>query len=501
MAIVFPCPHCGATQSVNDDETATQCQFCGNSITVPEALRPKNAAPAPTPAVPQAISFAGLAGFPGMSGLPLNLDINKLRALGHAVRAGDKAQAAQLYQDIFGVDSAQAQQMVEAMLAHHGAVFQMSLPPIIQTGNVPPVFQMGSPPPAQPAAAYTIPAPGYITPATPMMVTGQRSGGRSGAACITIGLVLLVTVIVAGAILAAVLFSTPGALSGVTGLFNQASNQYPRVVMTFGGKGSGQGLFSEPRSIAVDGDGAIYVADYSDGRVQVFDSQGKFARQFKITDEAHPYVMALATGAGGKLYAVVSGGLYAYDRATGKSLGKVDLGSSLDANLFNFTDVAIRPGGGLAAASFSDQDNVLMLNSDLQTERVITDAISQVSGNPELDMHLAIDGRDGVFLLGTFANAVFHYDANGQFANRFGSEGGQTGQFEAPSDIAVDGQGQVYVSDDKGIQVFWPDGHYLSTIGMPDQAYLFGMTFDVQGALYAISNNGQVYKILVAPPK
>jgi hypothetical protein len=149
MAIVFPCPNCGATQSVNDDETSTQCQFCGNSITVPEALRPKNAAPAPTPAMPQAIPYAGLTGFPGLSGLPVNLDINKLRDLGHAIRSGDRNQAAQIYQAIFGVDAAQAQQMVDAMLAHHGATFRMNLPPVIQMGGAPPVMQIGNPPPAQ----------------------------------------------------------------------------------------------------------------------------------------------------------------------------------------------------------------------------------------------------------------------------------------------------------------------------------------------------------------
>jgi hypothetical protein len=208
--------------------------------------------------------------------------------------------------------------------------------------------------------------------------------------------------------------------------------------------------------------------------------------------------MALAAG-GGKLYAVVSGGLYAYDSKTGKALGAVDVGGNL--GILNFTDVASRPGGGLAAASFVGDDNLVLLNSDLQFDRVITDVISQVSGNPELDMRVGIDGRDNIFVLGTFNNGVFHYGPNGQYANRFGSEGGANGQFQAPSDIAVDQQGQVYVSDDKGIQVFSSDGRYLSTLGVPDQGYVFGMTFDAQGALYLICNNGKVYKFLLAAPK
>jgi DNA-binding beta-propeller fold protein YncE len=333
-----------------------------------------------------------------------------------------------------------------------------------------------------------------------MMVTRQR-GGRSVTGCISLAVGLLVAVIVAGGVLSSVLFSTPGLMSSVTGLFNQATNEYPRVIMTFGGKGSGQGLFSDPRTIAVDDSGHIYVGDYSDGRVQVFDPQGKYIRQFKLTGEEQPYLMSLAAGPGSQLYAVVSGSLYAYDGSTGKSLGKVEVNSGSDFDIYNFTDVAARPGGGLVAASFAASDNLVLLNGDLEFERVITDAISHISGNPELDMRLGVDDGGGIFILGTFNSAVFHYTDDGQYRNRFGSEGGSSGQFQAPSDIAVDGQGQAYVADDKGIQVFAPDGRYLATIGLPDQAYAFGMTFDAQGALYVVGNSGKVYKILVAAPK
>jgi sugar lactone lactonase YvrE len=81
-----------------------------------------------------------------------------------------------------------------------------------------------------------------------------------------------------------------------------------------------------------------------------------------------------------------------------------------------------------------------------------------------------------------------------------GSQGGASSQFQAPGEVAVDGRGQVYVSDDKGIQIFSPDSRYMSVIRMPDLALVFGMAFDQLGALYAVANNGKVYKILLAPP-
>jgi sugar lactone lactonase YvrE len=80
------------------------------------------------------------------------------------------------------------------------------------------------------------------------------------------------------------------------------------------------------------------------------------------------------------------------------------------------------------------------------------------------------------------------------------SQGGASSQFQAPGEVAVDGQGQVCVSDDKGIQIFAPDGRYLSVIRLPDLALVFEMAFDQLGALYAVANNGKVYKILLAPP-
>ena len=46
------------------------------------------------------------------------------------------------------------------------------------------------------------------------------------------------------------------------------------LVLEFGGKGTGPGLLDDPRRIAVDGSGHLWVADYGDGRLQEFDPPG-----------------------------------------------------------------------------------------------------------------------------------------------------------------------------------------------------------------------------------
>ena len=51
---------------------------------------------------------------------------------------------------------------------------------------------------------------------------------------------------------------------------------------SWGDRGKGPGQFHTPHSIAVDARGLVYVADRSNRRVQVFDGEGNFQRQFTI---------------------------------------------------------------------------------------------------------------------------------------------------------------------------------------------------------------------------
>jgi peptidylamidoglycolate lyase len=51
-------------------------------------------------------------------------------------------------------------------------------------------------------------------------------------------------------------------------------------VTWWGGKGTEPGKFDEPHSIAIDGDGRLYVGDRRNKRVQVFDQKGKFLKEW-----------------------------------------------------------------------------------------------------------------------------------------------------------------------------------------------------------------------------
>lgn len=57
---------------------------------------------------------------------------------------------------------------------------------------------------------------------------------------------------------------------------------------SWGEPGSGPGQFKVPHSIAVDSSGRVYVADRGNRRIQVFDGEGNFLRQFTIDVPVDP---------------------------------------------------------------------------------------------------------------------------------------------------------------------------------------------------------------------
>jgi streptogramin lyase len=262
---------------------------------------------------------------------------------------------------------------------------------------------------------------------------------------------------------------------------------YTQPDLAFGSEGTGPGRFKDARSIAVDTQGRIYVAEYSGGRVQVFDSTGKFQTQWMV--DAKTPLRGMTCDRKGTVYIVQGGQIARYEGATGKSLGTTGAGGG------RFDDVAATLDGGLVAFSYQSRDDIVRLDSTGQTTKVIRAAISGQTDRSELNMRVAADGTGNVYALGTFNNAVFKFTADGRFVTQFGSDGDEQGQFRAPSAIAVDNQGRVYISDFKGVQVFDSNGRYLDLIKVKGAAS--GLAFNDRNELFVVART-QVYKFVLS---
>ena len=262
------------------------------------------------------------------------------------------------------------------------------------------------------------------------------------------------------------------------------------VLFDVGKEGIGPGMFNDARSIAVDGAGRIYVGEYTGGRIQVFDPDGKFVTQWSIGDRK-TLLRGLAADRKGTVYVVEGGRIDRYRGETGEKLGQV----AYERN--GFDDVTTGADGSLVAAWQSNRDDIVVFDANGKAVRTIPEAISGASGDAELSMRVAVDGAGYIYALGRFNNGVFKFARDGKFMTRFGSDGDQSGQFRAPYSIAVDGYGRVYVGDMKGIQVFDANGRYLTLINVKNIA--FGMVFNEKNELFVVARD-HVAKYSVPAP-
>ena len=67
-------------------------------------------------------------------------------------------------------------------------------------------------------------------------------------------------------------------------------NKYGNVLLGWGMKGSGPGQFDLPHSIAIDDD-LVYVGDRENTRIQIFDLNGRYLREWKV---GHPFGLFIA---------------------------------------------------------------------------------------------------------------------------------------------------------------------------------------------------------------
>jgi hypothetical protein len=91
--------------------------------------------------------------------------------------------------------------------------------------------------------------------------------------------------------------------------------------MVFGSEGNQPGKFDDVRSIAIDNQGNIVVADYTIGWFNKFDAEGNFMQLIQVGDpEANEdyYIPGIATDQPGYLYVATGGQILKYNAATGE---------------------------------------------------------------------------------------------------------------------------------------------------------------------------------------
>lgn len=106
-----------------------------------------------------------------------------------------------------------------------------------------------------------------------------------------------------------------------------------RYLLSWGKKGTGQGEFNTPHSVAVDSKGTVYVSDRENNRIQIFDANGKFLRQWThlgatqnvyITPQDEMWIITHRNNIENLTYDTLAGRIMRIDLATGRILGSME---------------------------------------------------------------------------------------------------------------------------------------------------------------------------------
>jgi tripartite motif-containing protein 71 len=224
-----------------------------------------------------------------------------------------------------------------------------------------------------------------------------------------------------------------------------------KFILMWGSPGSGEGQFSitvpDEGRLAVDAQGNVLVLDVSNGRVQKFDSNGKFLTQWGTSGKGDgQFIEAsdIAIDQQNNVYVVdyQNRVVQKFDE-NGKFLlrwGKTGLEDGEFAGLFS---VAIDPDGNVLVA-----DEVGRIQKfDRDGKFLLKIPLEKIDDRSIDTWNIAIDTQGNIYVADNGGIRIVKFNRNGEIVASW--RGGETGAglFNNLQDIAVDIQGNVYISD------------------------------------------------------
>ena len=226
-----------------------------------------------------------------------------------------------------------------------------------------------------------------------------------------------------------------------------------------------------PYGIAIDSKGLVYVADQKVGAVFIFDTEAHDATLIKNGSDAHfGWINGLAIDDSDRLF--VSDGKMHHVLIFNP---KHEVESQIAEGLVDPVGLAIDNENRLLYVVDEQQDQVVVFDADsLKELRRIGTAVTPAKkhtlttpGDFSAPTNVAVDGDGNVYVTDTLNSRVEIFDADGHFISTFGKAGDGPGYFFRPKGIAIDSDGHIWVADQfqDRVQVYNREGQLLTYIG------------------------------------
>ncbi|XP_066146295.1 RING finger protein nhl-1 isoform X2 [Euwallacea fornicatus] len=236
-----------------------------------------------------------------------------------------------------------------------------------------------------------------------------------------------------------------------------------------GSRGSEAGCFTWPRGVAVGPDNSIVVADSSNHRVQVFDSRGRFLKEFGQYGSGEGEFDCLAGVAVNRIGQYIIADRYnhriqVFD-PSGRFLRAFGSQGTSDGR-FNYPWGIATDALGFIYVCDKENHRIQVFQSD-GTFVGKFGTMGNKEGQLEHPHYIAVSNTNRVIVSDSNNHRIQVFDVNGKVLSSFGREGSEEGEFKFPRGVAVDDQGYICVADsgNNRIQIFHPDGTFLRALG------------------------------------
>ncbi|QHT66761.1 6-bladed beta-propeller [Rhodocytophaga rosea] len=226
-------------------------------------------------------------------------------------------------------------------------------------------------------------------------------------------------------------------------------NSAGQFLLKFGSLGTADGQFSSPSDIAADAEGNVYVTDASKHLVQKFSANGQFLSKIGsggTADGQFQSPVGIATDVQGNIYVAdtVKKCIQKFN-TNGQFLLKFGSKGTANGQFTTIKDMAMDTQGNIYIPDHSNNRvQKFTTNGQFLSTILINDIIST-------DNSIAVDGEGNLYMPVTNDQdempSIRKYSSSGQYLFEYCKYGLEEGQIEALGGIAVDAQGNVYISD------------------------------------------------------